>query len=323
MGSDDMQLKFFLAASAASLSLAAGLATPVMAQETSSAVRGTVTSKGAPVGGATVVVEHVPSGTVLTTTTAADGSFSANGLRIGGPVTVTVSAGGYEDSVVNDLFLQAGQPVRLPIDLQETAAIVVTGASLGPIIDGSDGPTTALGRAEIENATSINRDIRDLARRDPLVTIDLTNGRTIEIAGNNGRLNRFSVDGLQMSDDFGLNNGGLPTNRGPVPYDAIEQFTVKTAPYDVSEGDLQGGAINVVLRSGGNKFHGGGFYSYTDDKLTGNESLTTKVALDFSSKQYGGWLSGPIIQDRLFFMVAYERTKEGKPLDDGEVALWL
>ncbi len=317
MGSDDMQLKFFLAASAASLSLAAGLATPVMAQETSSAVRGTVTSSGTPVGGATVVVEHVPSGTVLTTTTAADGSFSANGLRIGGPVTVTVSAGGYENSVVNDLFLQAGQPVRLPIDLQETAAIVVTGASLGPIIDGSDGPTTALGRAEIDNAASISRDIRDLARRDPLVTIDLTNGRTIEIAGNNGRLNRFSVDGLQMSDDFGLNPGGLPTNRGPVPYDAIEQFTVKTAPYDVSEGDLQGGAINVVLRSGGNKFHGGGFYSYTDDKLTGNESLTTKVALDFSSKQYGGWLSGPIIQDKLFFMVAYERTKEGKPLDDG------
>lgn len=312
-----MQLKFFLAASAASVSLACGIAAPAHAQETSSAVRGTVTSNGAPVAGASVRVEHVPSGTVVTTATDADGTFAANGLRIGGPVSVTVTADGYETSTVNDLFLQAGQPTRLPIDLQTQAAIVVTGASLGPKISTSDGPTTALGRQEIENAASINRDIRDLARRDPLVTIDLTNGRTIEIAGNNGRLNRFSVDGMQMSDDFGLNNGGLPTNRGPVPYDAIEQFTVKTAPFDISEGDLQGGAINVVLRSGGNRFHGGSFFSYTDDSLTGNESLNTKVKLDFSSKQYGGWLSGPIIKDKLFFMAAYERTKEGKPLDDG------
>lgn len=122
---------------------------------------------------------------------------------------------------------------------------------------------------------------------------------------------------MQMSDDFGLNNGGLPTNRGPVPFDAIEQFSVKVAPYDIAEGDMQGGAINVVLRSGGNKLHGGGFFSYTDDGLTGSKTQSTTVALDFNSKQYGGWLSGPLIKDKLFFMVAYERTKEGKPIEDG------
>ncbi len=312
-----MQLKYFLAASAASLSLSAGLCAPVMAQETSSAVRGTVVSKGVPVAGATVTVVHEPSGTTLSTVTDGSGSFSANGLRIGGPFTVTVEASGYETATVNELYLQAGQPVRLPVSLEVQTEIVVTGASLQPVVALSDGPTTALGRKEIENAASINRDIRDLARRDPLVTIDLTNSRTIEIAGNNGRLNRFSVDGMQMSDDFGLNNGGLPTNRGPVPFDAIEQFTVKVAPFDVSEGDMQGGAINVNLRSGGNRFHGGGFYSYTGDGLTSSRSKATTVALDFTSKQYGGWLSGPIIKDKLFFMVAYEHTREGKPMDDG------
>ncbi len=312
-----MQLKYFLAASAASLSLACGIAAPVYAQETSSAVRGQVTSQGAPVAGAAVTIVHEPSGTTANTTTDAGGNFSANGLRIGGPVTVTVDADGFETSSVNDLFLQAGQPVRLPIDLQVQTVIVVTAASLGPRITASDGPTTALGAQEIETAASINRDIRDLARRDPLVTIDLTNGRTIEIAGNNGRLNRFSVDGIQLSDDFGLNNGGLPTSRGPVPFDAIEQFTVKVAPYDIAEGDLQGGAVNVVLKSGGNNFHGGGFYSYTDDSLTGKRSKNVRVDLDFDSKQFGGWISGPIVKDKLFFMLAYENTKEGQPLDAG------
>jgi outer membrane receptor for ferrienterochelin and colicin len=312
-----MQIKFFLAASVASLSLAAGLSTPVMAQETSSAVRGEVSSNGAPIAGATVTIEHLPSGTTATTKTDSNGNFSANGLRVGGPFSVMVEADGFEVGTVSDLYLQAGSPVRLPIDLQAATQIVVTAASLGPSIQTADGPTTALGAEQIAAAASINRDIRDLARRDPLVTIDLTNARTIEIAGNNGRLNRFSVDGIQMSDDFGLNNGGLPTSRGPVPFDAIEQFTVKVAPFDISEGDMQGGAINVVLKSGGNKFHGGGFYSYTDDSLTGKKVKNSTVALDFDSKQYGGWLSGPVIKDKLFFMLAYERTKEGQPLNDG------
>ena len=317
LGFDNMQLKYFLAASAASLSLACGLAAPVHAQETSSSVRGTVTGDSGPVAGASVTVTHEPSGTTLTTTTDSGGNFSANGLRIGGPTTVTVDAPGYEMSSVSDVFLQAGEVTRLPINLQAANQIVVSASSLGPRISTSDGPTTALSSEQIENAASINRDIRDLARRDPLVTIDLTNNRTIEIAGNNGRLNRFSVDGIQMSDDFGLNNGGLPTNRGPVPYDAIEQFTVKTAPYDISEGDLQGGAINVVLKSGGNRFHGGAFYSYTDDSLTGDQSRNITTSLNFKSRQFGGWVSGPLIKDKLFLMLAYERTREGQPLDAG------
>jgi len=312
-----MQFRFFLAASAATVSLACGLAAPAYAQETSSAVRGVVEGPGGPVAGATVTVVHEPSGTTLSTTTSTDGSFAANGLRVGGPFTVTVDASGFESAQVNEVYLQAGIPTRLPIKLDVTKEIVVTGSSLQPKIALTDGPTTALGRAEIESAASVNRDIRDLARRDPLATIDLTNSRTIEIAGNNGRLNRFSVDGMQMSDDFGLNNGGLPTNRGPVPFDAIEQFSVKVAPYDIAEGDMQGGAINVVLRSGSNKFHGGGFFAYTDDGLTGSKSRTSSVSLDFDSKQYGGWLSGPLVKDKLFFMLAYERTKEGQPLDAG------
>ena len=312
-----MQLKYFLAASAASISLACAFVAPAFAQETSSAVRGTVVSGGAPVADATVTVVHEPSGTTLAVQTDVDGSFAANGLRVGGPFTVTVEAPGFESGTVSELYLQAGQPARLPISLEPQREIVVTASSLQPVIGLTDGPTTALGRVDIDSTASISRDIRDLARRDPLVTIDLTNGRAIEIAGNNGRLNRFSVDGMQMSDDFGINPGGLPTSRGPVPFDAIEQFTVKVAPYDVSEGDMQGGAINVVLRSGGNKFHGGGFYSYTGDSLTGSKSRAASVSLDFSSKQYGGWLSGPIIKDKLFFMVAYEHTNEGQPLDAG------
>jgi hypothetical protein len=323
-----MQIRYYLAASAAALSLATVMAAPAHAQETTSAIRGSVTGDGAPLSGAQVRVIHTPSGTVSSSVTDAQGNFNANGLRIGGPFVIEVNADGFEQSSITDIFLQAGQPLRLPIDLQSQSVIVVSASSVRGALETSKGPITSLGREEIDGAASVNRDIRDLARRDPFVTMDLTNSRTIEIAGNNGRLNRFSVDGVQFSDDFGLNNGGLPTNRGPVPFDAIEQFSVKVAPYDVTEGDFQGGSINVVIRSGSNKFHGGGFFTYTDDSLTGDQTLrrnlrvsptnpSGKVNLNFDSKQYGGNLSGPIIKDKLFFMFAYEKTEESTPFNVG------
>lgn len=309
-----MKNQFYFGAAAIAIAVVA--AAPAYAQETTSSVRGTVTSGGQPVAGADVTVTHEPSGTTASSVTGADGSFSVNGLRVGGPFTVKVAASGYEDSSVTDIFLSAGQPFRLPVDIQQASEIIVTAART-KALEVSNGPITALDRVAIEGAASVNRDIRDLARRDPLVTMDLSNSRTIEVAGQNGRLNRFSVDGVQFSDDFGLNNGGLPTSRGPVPFDAIEQFSVKVAPFDISEGDFQGGAINVVLRSGGNKLHGSAFYTYTNDSLTGDNVRGTPISLDFSSKQYGGVLSGPLIKDKLFFMVAYEKTKEKDPFDDG------
>ncbi len=317
MGTQDMKIRYYLAASAAALSIAASVSTPVMAQETSSSVRGTIESDTGPVADATVTVTHEPSGTVLATSSDAAGNFSANGLRVGGPFTVAIDADGYQSAQVTDLFLQAGQPFRLPVILQTQQEIVVTASALQGAVEQSNGPITALNREQIEGVASVNRDIRDLARRDPLVSLDLTNSRAIEVAGNAGRLNRFSVDGVQFSDDFGLNNGGLPSSRGPVPYDAIEQFSVKVAPFDIAEGDFQGGAINVVLRSGGNKFKGQAFVSYTDENLNGDTSRGVTADVNLSSKQYGAFLSGPIVKDTLFFMLAYEKSKDSFPYDSG------
>ncbi len=312
-----MNMRNFLACGVAALSVSTVLVAPAYAQETTSSVRGTVESEGSVVAGATVTVVHDPSGTTSTSTTDASGSFSANGLRVGGPFTITVEAPGYETAQVTDLYLQAGQPFRLPIALEKQTEIVVTASSIRRATETSNGPITALNREDVEGVASINRDVRDLARRDPFATIDLTNSRTIEIAGNNGRLNRFSVDGVAFGDDFGLNNGGLPTARGPVPLEAIEQFSVKVAPFDITEGNFQGGAINVVLRSGGNRFRGAGFFTYTNDNLNGDRIKGQNVALDFSSKQYGGIISGPIIKNKLFFMFGYEKTEENRPFDSG------
>ena len=81
---------------AAASIMTAAIVAPAEAQVTTSSVRGEVTNDaGAAVSGATVTITHAPSGTVSTATTNANGSFSARGLRVGGPYTVQVSGGDF------------------------------------------------------------------------------------------------------------------------------------------------------------------------------------------------------------------------------------
>lgn len=98
------------------------IASPAFAQETTASIRGQVNSNGKPVGNASVTVTHVPSGTVSRTTTDASGNFAASGLRVGGPYTVDVSANGYENTTITDAYVQAGEPLFVPVLVNPVAA---------------------------------------------------------------------------------------------------------------------------------------------------------------------------------------------------------
>ena len=101
------------------LCAAAAIVAPAtaFAQETTSAIRGQVTSGGAAVGGAQVTITHDPSGTTSTVDSDSSGAFSASGLRVGGPYSLEVSADGYDTIKVTDLYLTAGEAFRVPVDL--------------------------------------------------------------------------------------------------------------------------------------------------------------------------------------------------------------
>lgn len=310
-----MRYQLFLGAAAVALVMPAAAS----AQETTSIIRGTVTSAdGAPVAGAPVTVTHVPSGSVSTQRTNADGSFQLSGLRVGGPFTVVAGDVG-DQATVTDIFTQLGQPFDLPIVLAggTDQDIVVTASSVSGSGTRSQGPQTLLRSVDIAKVASVNRDVRDLARRDPFATIDLSNNRAVSFAGVNPRFNRFSINGVGVNDTFGLNSDANPTRRGPVPLDAIDQFTVSVAPVDIRQGNFTGGVIDLVLRAGTNDYEGTGFYSLNTDGLTGNRIGSNTVVNDFRSQTYGGRLSGPIIKDKLFIMVAAERTTQGLPNGTG------
>jgi hypothetical protein len=312
-----MKLKYLLAASIVSLAATTTIATPAFAQETTSSVRGDVVDQnGNPIVGATVVVTHVPSGTKSTQTTDASGGFNAAGLRLGGPVTVEVTADGFETASQEIGFLTAGQAQRISVALAEMGqTIVVTGARTRSSISLGTGAATVLSANDIAGVANVNRDIRNLAARDPLVTLDATNNGAISIAGQNNRFNRFTVDGVAFGDPFGLESGGLVSTRGPVPLDAIGEFSVETAPVDIQQGFFQGGAINTQLKSGGNNFTFMGAAFYQNDDLRGSRADNLTRLGAFDSQVYVAQVTGPIIKDKLFFAVTYERTRDTVPAD--------
>jgi hypothetical protein len=293
------------------------------AQETTSSIRGTVTSAGTPVAGAQVVVTDVSSGSRSTSTTTGDGGFSLSGLRPGGPFTVEVTSP-QGNTTVTDIYTVVQQAYNLPIELSTAADaggggdIVVTASRVAGAGTRSAGPQTVLTQADVRKVASVNRDIRDIERRDPFATIDLSNtgdrGGAVKFAGVNPRYNRFTINGVQVGDTFGLNQDASPTNRGPIPFDAIGQVSTSVAPYDFRQSGFQGGAIDVSLLKGTNEFHGTGFYSQNTDGLSGDRIGSTKIVLPkYKSETYGATFRGPIIKDKLFFMVSAERNTDPRP----------
>lgn len=306
------------ALTALSMVIGAGVAA---AQETTSAVRGEVTTMdGQPLSGAHVLVTHGPTGSVSSEDTGSDGLFDLRGLRVGGPYTIQVTADDFRGERLENVFLQVGQPYRLVMDLETSdGAIIVTATRAG--VSTGIGSSTVLGRDDIEGAVSITRDIRDLARRDPLVTQNSRGDGGISIAGSNPRTNRITIDGVQAQDDFGLNTGGLPTRRGPISLDAVRQFSVEAAPFDVENGDFLGGAINIVLREGGNDFEGSGFVNYFNEGMVGTVIEGTRIDNTIVQDNWGGTVRGPILGDRLFFALSYETYESLDPTATGPAGL--
>ncbi len=312
-----------LRATVALCAVVAPLAFPpqALAQEVTGTIRGQVTDdSGAPIAGATVTILHVPSGTRTVVTSDSSGSFSAANLRIGGPFQISVDAPGFDSATATITNVVSGEPQRLAVFLVpegQTIEVTASRARESSVAIAS-GAATVLTEADIAGVATVNRDIRTLAARSPFVALDPTNGTgAISIAGQNNRFNRITVDGIAFGDPFGLEAGGLASARGPVPLDAIGEFAVEIAPVDIQQGNFQGGAVNTVLKSGGNRLGFTGFFTWAGDELAGSRTRDRTVDRNFESRIWGVQLTGPIVKDKLFFAVTYEQLDDSTPANVG------
>lgn len=297
-------------------------------QETTSTVRGTVlTPAGTPAPRATVEVTDTRTGSVRTVTTNENGTFTVRGLVVGGPYTIGVNTSEYKQALITDVYTNLSSAATFTIPLEEGAIeeIVVTASRNVAAANLAIGPGTAFSVQEIQEMPSIARQIRDIIRIDPRVSVARNangGGSGINCLGGSSRSNAFTIDGTLANDGFGLNEGTGTSARFafPVPYDMVASASVEFAPIDVQYSQFTGCAINIVTKPGSNEFHGSAFYLYNDESLTGDSVRGNKVITDpFEDKNFGFDFSGPIIKDKLFFSLAYEETDEGGVQNNGPI----
>nr|WP_316644244.1 TonB-dependent receptor [uncultured Roseateles sp.] len=297
-------------------------AAPVMAQNTTAAIGGRITTAdGKPVAGATVSIVHRESGSANTLTTDSEGRYSARGLRVGGPYTITVSKGG-DREVRDDVFLALAESLTLDATLGSTATalstVTVTGQSTANsrFNSTSMGSGTNLGLKEIEAQASIARNLQDYARADPrLAQTDKDRGE-ISAAGQNSRFNNITIDGVRTNDMFGLESNNLPTVKQPISIDAIQAVQVNLSNYDVTQQGYTGANINAVTKSGTNELKGSVYYVFRNDSMAGLRYDRNKDTYfgspPFKDTTKGFVVGGPIIKDKLFFFASYEELKSNR-----------
>ncbi|MDX1328088.1 MAG: TonB-dependent receptor, partial [Arenibacter sp.] len=130
--------------------------------------------------------------------------------------------------------------------------------------------------------------------------------------GRNDQYNNFSLDGAIFNNPFGLDapTPGGQTDAQPISLDAIEQIQVATAPYDVTQSGFTGASINAVTKSGSNEFEGTAYGFYRNEDLTGGKVKGESVVKpSLKQNQYGFSLGGPIIKNKLFFFVNFEKDE--------------
>ena len=279
----------------------------ILAQMTTSALSGKVTIQDTKeeVIGATIVAVHEPSGTKYTAVTNVSGRFAIQGMRSGGPYTVTVSYIGYETKTFHEIFLELAETYNLPVwlseDANELAEIVVSGRA-SKFSAEKTGASTNINNRTIQELPTVSRSITDITKLSPYA-----NG--MSFAGANGRMTNFTLDGANINNNFGLTSN-LPGGGTPVSIDAIEEIQVVVSPYDVRQSNFIGGGINAITKAGTNTFKGTAYVYHNNENMHGNRIDDKELAERTQSRKttYGFTLGGPIIKDKLFFFGNFERS---------------
>ena len=288
-------------------------ATMMQAQVTSASMSGKVTdNKKEPLIGATIVAVHTPTGTVYGTTSRNDGSYNLPNMRIGGPYTIDVSYIGYKTDQYTDFNLSLGQDLTLNVPLNEDTQMlgeVVITSERNPVFSSNrTGAQEVITRDQMDKLPSISRSLSDFTKLTPM-----SSGGNF--GGASYRFNNVTVDGASFNNSFGLSSSLGANGTEPISLEALEQVQVMIAPYDVRNGGFTGAGINSVTKTGTNTFHASAYTYIKSPSMMGYRMKDEVLNVaEFSNKQYGVSISGPIIQNKLFFYLNGEVDRQENPI---------
>jgi outer membrane receptor protein involved in Fe transport len=288
------------------VALLAGGSSALAAQGiTSAAVQGRITSatRGS-VENAIVVLINTTNGARQQTTSKAAGRYNFENATPGGPYTIEVRAIGFQAASKTGIMLSLGQKYVQDFELQQqvvTLEELTVIAATNPLINsGRTGAAQTVTDTTIQRLPLLGRNFTSLLATSPQVLSGTS------IGGQNNRFNTILIDGGVNNDIFGLSGGGTPGGSAgakPISLEALQEFQILSAPFDIRQGSFSGGLVNGITKSGTNEFHGSAYSYFQRPELvgadTGRNKLTAQQAFDI--KQYGATLGGPIIRNKLHF----------------------
>jgi len=282
------------------------------AQMTRGSVSGTVRdTSGAVVPGATVTVVNVDTNATQVVTSDAQGFYRVPALEPG-PYTALIELQGFRS--VQQKEVQVRSALETPLDVRLEPAgigetVQVTSELPSATLNRSNATisTTITGRA-IENLPlSGGRNINNLVLTVPNSSSTTGQG-TYAINGNRPRNNNYMVDGSDNNDI------SVTIATSQIVPEAVAEFQVMQNPYSVEFGRNSGGQINVITKSGTNRFTGDVFDYYQASGLNSRTNVEKRNNLSTPPKnirhQLGFDLGGPVFRDRLFFFGLYQRDSQ-------------
>ncbi len=282
--------------------------TVAYAQVTTSSLSGRVVDQaGEPVIGAAVVALHEPSGTIYGAVTNADGRYTIQGMRTGGPYKVDFTCLGYQDATYTGVTLQLAETFALDAKIAESTemlegTIVIASPTSKFNAQERTGAVTNIASDQITSMPTVNRSITDVTRLSPY------GGNGMSFAGSDGRTANFTVDGANFNNNFGLSSN-LPGGGNPISIDAIEELQVVISPYDVRQTNFIGGGVNAITKSGTNTFKGTAYVYHKNENMQGDTVDGEQISgarEKNRSTTYGLTFGGPIVKNKLFFFVNFE-----------------
>jgi hypothetical protein len=297
-----------------------------MAQTITGSVSGVVTdATGAVVPGAKVTATNVDTGVAVTDTTNSAGIYNIRFLQIG-KYKVTTVAPGFSKQSFGPFALEIDQVAKVDVALTIGASTTTVEVSdqAQPILN-TDNATLGETFTEntINNVPLNGRDFSQLTVFTPgAVSTDYgafggqssterdTGGSTIaNVNGNRAQSNNYILDGQEINENLNNTVGYTPSP------DALDQIRVISSNANAEFGNVNGGDVVMVTKSGSNKFHGSVFGFLESAKLDANSWTNKNSAViapinPFTQTIFGGTLGGPILKDKLFFFLDYEGFRE-------------
>lgn len=296
-----------------------------VAQVTSATIVGTISDpSGAIAPGAQVTARNVDTGLTRTVTSGDDGTYRLEFLPVG-HYALEVTTAGFKKAYLSDIVLAVNDTARVDASLtvgQVTESVTVT--ETAPQINTS---TPEIGRtiqsAEITTLPLVERNVYTLLDLTPGVQSN-NNGVAAASTGTSSLILGFpeqrtlingGTDGGTGSVNYYLDGGSNMTNLRntgnilPNP-DAIQEFRVQTNSYNAEYGRFASGIINVLTKSGTNKFHGSVFEFVRNTVFNANDWGSQLERPPFHRNQFGGTIGGPIKRDKTFFFASYSGLRQ-------------